>query len=154
MLVTSLGLEATSPGGHSNSAGPVGKGQGQQQQQTNNNKKQRANSAEGRRSATPCNHSAHDAGSEPEMSDSFSSGVSSGSGSPDPRIAVTTSALVHGGSPSPLHFDNNNKKQQQQQQLANNHNMENELDVMRAEMVKANATIAALQEREKKLKAK
>ncbi len=134
LLVNSLGLEA------GEIKGQAGQGQGQS---TRNGR--RILMAKASSSSSTASHSP----SEQELSDYRSSGVSSGTGSPDSRQAADANRLTA----PPCQ-----RCQVQKNSPAKNNGvdpgLQAELESIKAEMNKANATICALQEREKKMKAR
>lgn len=137
MLVNSLGLEA------GEIKGQTGQGQGQ----SRNGRRMLLAKASSSSSTT-----SQSAGSEQE-SDYRSSGVSSGTGSPDSRQALKEENRLAPPCQRCVQGHLNSKNP-----IVNGHGvdpgLQAELESIKAEMNKANATICALQEREKKMKAR
>lgn len=132
LLINSLGLEP-------------GRAKGQPSRQG------RAAEADARRllvaKAASSASSQHSASSDKE-SDRLSSGFSSGSGSPDPRQAALGGSAMSAASCQRCHQPAPGPDDSDESEL------QLELEAVKAELAKANATIATIQEREIKLKAR
>lgn len=142
MLVNSLGLEA----------GEIKEQSGQGQGQSRNGRRMLLAKA---KNASMSSSTGSNSPSSERESDYRSSGISSGTGSPDSRQALANDAGRLANNTPPC--------QRCQVQNLNNtivgsHGvdpaLQAELESIKAEMNKANATICALQEREKKMKAR
>lgn len=139
LLVNSLGLEA----------GEIKEQSGQGQGQSRNGRRMLLAKA---KNASMSSSTGSNSPSSERESDYRSSGISSGTGSPDSRQAKDTGRLANTPPCQRCQVQNLNNT------IVGTHGvdpaLQAELESIKAEMNKANATICALQEREKKMKAR